>query len=265
MWAARKVQSWAISNCYSLGSEFDLHSTGLQDDARKLGLWNGRDEFHFAKTFDTRLYAFVGGAHRRRALNSAAIDCGLEPGWAALAARLRDHGKHGDDFASHDNRQICLHAGSMLRPSQTTASLIARLAPGGDVRVAATGTSAPCMGLFEPLRMGPGVPGSAVIESASAVGQSPWSRFEPVHQRALIDAQFRRGLRAQRDALEMQLFQEAEASSPEWNAIARQAQAWRQHWAAQAAATPLHAGGRLGAWWRKRALRELAQAQDRFP
>jgi hypothetical protein len=212
-----------------------------------------------AKAFDTRLYPFVGGAHRRRALNMAALACGLEPGWAAMATRLRDHGQHGDDFAAHDNRQVCMHAGSFLRPSQTTASLIARLAPGGDTGVAATGTSAPCLGLFEPLPLGPAWTGSAVVTSGSAVAASPWARFEPVHQRALFDAPFRQNLHASRDALESQLFTLAQEAQPDWGRIAKEAFGWRAHWAEQAAATPWRGPGRLGAWWRKHALRELSQ------
>jgi dipeptidase len=264
LWVARKVQAWAISNCYSLGTEFDLCSQGLQDEAKRLRLWNGRGDFDFAKAFDTRLYAFVGGAQRRRALNGAAIACGLEPGWAAMAARLRDHGQRGDDFSSHDNRQICLHAGSFLRPSQTTASLIARLAPGQAVRVAATGTSAPCLSLFEPMQLPAPGPGTAVVSSGSRVTDSPWAQFEPVHHRALFDRDFRRQLRTQRDTLEAELFAAASADAPDWQAVAQRARSWRQQWAARADASPYRAPGRLGAWWRKQALRELAQAQASF-
>lgn len=265
LWAARKVETWAISNCYSLQTEFDLCSANLQGETRALGLWNGKGEFNFAKAFDTRLYAFVGGAHRRQALNGTAIAGDFEPGWSTLAARLRDHGLHGDDFASHDNRQICLHAGSFLRPSQTTASLIARLAPGEDVRVAATATSAPCMSLFQPMPVGAGLLGYGVVASGSAVKDSPWSQFEPVHHRALFDADFRQALRDERNALESVLFAAAAQVQPDWQLIGQQAQGWRQRWRTRADATPFHAPGRLGEWWRKRALQEQAQGDSRIP
>ena len=231
-------------------------SKGL-DEARRLGLWSGRGEFDMAKAFDTRLYAFVGGAHRRRALNTHALACGLTPGWAAMANRLRDHGLHGEDFSAHDNRQVCLHAGSLLRPSQTTASLIARLAPYGEPRIAATGTSAPCMGLFEPLAVGPGKEGSLVVEAGSTVASSPWNRFEPVHQRALFDTPFRQSLHASRDA------ETPCRGTHSRNAVAVQAGVARAM--GTNAVAPWRGPGRLGAWWRKRAMRELAQGQDRFP
>jgi len=265
LWVAKRVQSWAISNCYSLETDFDLCSAGLQDTVKQLGLWSGRGDFNFAKALDTRLYAFVGGAHRRRALNAEAIACGLEPGWAAMAARLRDHGRHGDDFAAHDNRQVCLHAGSFLRPSQTTASLIARLAPQEPVQVAATGTSAPCLSLFQPMGMEALANLPGVVRSGSPVGESPWGQFEPVHHRALFDAEFRRALHAERDSVERTLFAAAGQARPDWLGIAQQAQAWRGKWRAQALASDYPASGRLAAWWNKRAMQELSQMQTCFP
>lgn len=266
LWAAKRVQSWAISNCYSLGEDFDLCSPGLQDAARQRGLWDGQAPFHFAKAFDTRLYAWVGGAHRRRALNAEALACGLEPSWASLAARLRDHGQHGDDFARHDNRQVCLHAASFWRPSQTTASLIARLAPGQATQIAATGSSAPCLSLFEPMELT--AQGSASALRAmpqSLVAASAWARWEPVHQRALFDAAFRSELRSTRDVLEAAFWQALASAQPvDWTALAQQAAQWRQLWTERAAQGAWRGRGLLGRWWRQAAVREQAAAGQRF-
>lgn len=267
LWAAKRVQAWAISNCYSLGEDFDLCSPGLQAEARNLGLWGGKASFHFGKAFDTRLYAWVGGAHRRRALNSEALACGLQPSWATLAARLRDHGQHGDDFARHDNRQVCLHAASFWRPSQTTASLIARLVPGQAPQIAATGSSAPCLSLFEPLALNAqGIASALTVAPESLVVASPWARWEPVHQRALFDAEFRHALRTERDTLEAGFWQRLQAGEPmDWNALARQAAQWRQCWQDRAAQGPWQGGhGLLGRWWRQAAAREVAAAGQRF-
>lgn len=266
LWAAKRVQAWAISNCYSLAEDFDLCSPGLQDETRKLGLWNGSAPFHFGKAFDTRLYAWVGGAHRRRALNAEALACGLAPGWDTLAARLRDHGQHGDDFAHHDNRQVCLHAASFWRPSQTTASLIARLVPGQAPHIAATGSSAPCLSLFEPLQLTPqGGASRLTVAPESLVAASPWAQWEPVHQRALFDAELRQALRAQRDALEASFWAELQkGEGADWHAMAAQAQQWRQFWQARTAQTAWQGRGLLGRWWRQAAQRERAAAGQRF-
>ena len=264
LWVAKRVDAWAISNCYSLGSDYDLASAGIEDEARLLGRWNGRGDFHFANAFDTSLYAFVGGAHRRRALNAQALTGGLVPGWAALARRLRDHGKHGDDFSAHDNRQVCLHAGSLLRPSQTTASLIARLAP-GDVRYAATGTSAPCLSLFQPAAFDSQSTGGLVLSPGALVTHSRWASFEAVHQRALFDEGFRERLHAERDALEASLLAQADGSAPDWGAMATQAAAWHARWHSAAIQTEFHAPGRLGRWWRRCARRAAEATGAQFP
>ncbi len=264
LWAAKKVESWAISNCYSLTTEFDLCSANLEGQARSMLLWSGKGDFNFARTFDTRLYAFIGGAHGRRHLNAQALACGLEPGWASLAARLRDHGTRGSNYSAHDNRQVCLHAGSLLRPSQTTASLIARLEPQKPVRVAATGTSAPCMALFQPLPVGPELPALGTVVPGAKVGDTPWAQFEPVHHRALFDPAFLQALQADRDALESALFAMAEQTVPPWSQMAAQAQEWRALWRSKALVGASDVSGRLGRWWHRCAQREIAQSEGHF-
>lgn len=262
MWVAKRVESWAISNCYSLHSDFDLHSAGLHDEVCRRGWWNGRGEFDFAATFDTRLYAFVGGAHQRRALNTAGL-CGTGPvGWSRLTARLRDHGAHGDDFSRHDNRQVCLHAASFLRPSQTTASLIACLSA-GDLRYLATGTSAPCLSLFQPARFGADSHGGLLSQAGSAVKDSRWAGFEPVHHRALFDADFRRVLCADRNAIEARLLAHVDAGDGA-PAHAQQAGDWHAMWHAEAMRSAPKFCGRYGRWWRARVQRERTDLERRF-
>jgi dipeptidase len=267
MWVAKRVESWAISNCYSLHSDFDLHSAGLHDEVRRAGWWNGRGEFDFARTFDTRLYAFIGGAHQRRALNTAALRTSATgsssaAGWSQLAARLRDHGAHADDFSGHDNRQICLHAGGRLRPSQTTASLVARLAP-GNLRYQATGTSAPCLSLFQPAKFGPDAQGGLLLPSGATVRESRWASFEPVHLRALFDADFRKVLQADRNAIEARLLVNADADDGA-AARAQQAGDWHAMWHAEAVRSAPKFRGRYGRWWRARLEREQADLERRF-
>lgn len=74
LWAAKKVERWAISNALTLGHEFDLCSRDLEDQARRQGCWDGRGDFHFARVFDTRLLPWVGGAHRRCRINQRFLD-----------------------------------------------------------------------------------------------------------------------------------------------------------------------------------------------
>jgi len=232
-WVAKQVQRWAISNCYSIGSDYDLSSPDLPGEARRHGYWNGKGEFHFARAFDTGLYAFIGGAHQRRSLNTDALACVSDPDWNSMQARLRDHGKHQFDFSHHDNRQVCLHAGSVLRPSQTTASLVAQLAT-DSLRMSATGTSAPCLSLFEPLSFNQLAASSLVAKQGCTVAQTRWAQFEPVHRRALTDPQFLEQLLQDRDRTETQLNNLIGQSQPDWHTIAAIAEQWHQSWRDQA-------------------------------
>ncbi len=185
LWAAKKVERWAISNALTLGHEFDLCSRDLEDQARRQGCWDGRGE-------------------------------------------------------------VCMHAGSFWRPSQTTASLVARLRDDGPL-LAATGTSAPCLGLFQPLSFDPASGAAVLSQPREAVQESPWWRFEAVHRRALTDRAFRRLLRSGRDWLERELF--ADLAQPDWPRLAEDAAAWHACWHDQVAMQPLA----QQRWWRSHA------------
>jgi secernin len=62
----------------------------------------------------------------------------------------------------------CMHAGGVAVGSQTTASWVAELTPGGG-RHWVTGTAAPCTGLFKPVS----------VTQPLDVGTSPTDRFHP--------------------------------------------------------------------------------------
>ncbi|MBF7731210.1 C69 family dipeptidase [Pseudomonas sp. N040] len=249
LWAAKRVERWAISNALSLGCEFDLSSPDLPGEARRLGCWNGRGDFHFARAFDTRLLPWIGGAHQRRALNQQFLSsCPATAGWGELAAALRNHGSRHDDFERHNNRQVCMHAGRIWRPSQTTASLIARLAADGP-RMAATATSAPCMSLFQPLGFAEGAGADLLSAAAQPLEQSRWWRFESVHRRALGDAEFRQALQASRDLLEPRLLEQLQLTEPDWPRLQQEAQDWHRHWQQLAEARPPV----LNRWWQRQA------------
>ena len=249
LWAAKKVEQWAISNALSLGHDYDLGSADLPGQARKLGCWSGKGDFHFAQAFDTKLLPWIGGAHQRRAQNQEFLaSCPVSAGWAEFAASLRSHGQHHDDFAKHNNRQVCMHAGSFWRPSQTTGSLIARLGA-EPPKILATATSAPCLSLFQPLAFTPGAGADLLSDAEQPLQQSRWWRFEAVHRRSLGDAGFRYALQASRDQLEQSLLAQAEITDPDWQGLQQQAADWHAHWLALAQSQP----ATLNRWWRRNA------------
>jgi hypothetical protein len=92
----------------------------------------------------------------------------------------------------------------VLAASQTTASLVVELS-GGEVRAWATGTSAPCISVFKPLR----------VDAALDVGPTPtlqpdaslWWTHEKLHRAVMKDpAKLAPTFLAERDALEARAF-----------------------------------------------------------
>jgi len=68
-----------------------------------------------------------------------------------LAQMLRSHVK-GEEHSS--NADVCMHATGVLRPSQTTQSMICHMTS-NETKTWMTGGSAPCISLFKPIHTAP--------------------------------------------------------------------------------------------------------------
>ncbi|MCB1847108.1 MAG: C69 family dipeptidase [Halieaceae bacterium] len=228
-WVARRVDGFdAISNALCITDDFELHSEGLHEYARTHTRYRGPGELNFARAFDTFFMRFMGKPERRRACSLETLSSLSPPGLLALAAGLRRHDSDNGDFSRHDNADVCMHAGGLLRPSQTTGSMLVKLAPDTTPEVYVTGTSAPCLSLFQPLSFQACAEGAAPAIVYHPDGNQPslWQQFEPVHHRALIDLPFRRALQGSRDELESILFE----ASRDVSARSERALAWHRHW-----------------------------------
>lgn len=227
-WVARRVEQFAaISNALSIGEEFDLCSDGLLEFARRAGYYRGREPFHFARAFDTRFMKFMGCAAQRRRVSLDSLAAMTPPSLATLAASLRSHHSDGECFSGFSNRDLCMHAGGITRPSQTCGSMIVRLAAGAPPQVWVTGTSAPCLSLFQPVDFS--AASSVIFSADDDIRHSPWFRFEKVHRRALRDHAFCAQLREDRDRVEQQLFV-AMADGDSVAAVSEMAQDWHRRW-----------------------------------
>lgn len=175
-WAVKRIEdSWAISNGYTLGVDYDRVSRPGEC----------RD---FKAANETWLMPRLAGAGARAAANREGIAAARnEPmSLAALASLLRAHA-NGDGFDGGSNRDVCMHAGGPLRPSATTDSMIAKLAPGETPRAAFTGASAPCISLFKPALFG--------ASAQTVMLAELWESGAALYRRAKQDRAFRAGLR----------------------------------------------------------------------
>jgi dipeptidase len=134
-----------------------------------------------------------------------------------MMATLRDHGsKAAEDRLWSPARgtlmeTLCVHASfGPLRPSQSTGSLVAHLAP--DLPTYwLTGTSAPCTGIFKPVYLGgAGLPDLGPEPTGTYDPDSVWWTHERLHREVIRDYPTRiRMLQEERDAQEAQFLRQA--------------------------------------------------------
>ena len=191
---------------------------------------------------EDRIRPRVAMASQRRQRVACLAESACEPLLAMNV--LRDHGEgKGSPRYRRVNGAMaapCMHAGGWLAASQTVGSFIAELGQSGS-RLWATGTAAPCLGVFRPVS----------IDRAHDVGEptgerdgSLWWRFESLH-RALLAADLATvdEYRRDRDRLQAELFEHDEAAA--WEI----ADAWLEEWRQR---IPLWAGpDRRPPWLRR--------------
>jgi dipeptidase len=174
------------------GGAFVLETAGRRHAVERVAagarsISNGLTIEPFASRYGDAVRTRAAGARRRRPRTQALAEAARGP--ADLMALLRDHGA-GRDAPEYTllNGGLCapcVHAGGLVANSQTTASWVAELAPGG-ARHWVTGTASPCASLFKPVS----------VTEPLALGASPtdradeaslWWRGEALTRRALRD------------------------------------------------------------------------------
>ncbi len=210
-WAARRVDPlYSISNLLTMETRWDRSSAGLEAFILQNGYAKAGEQIHLADDLSDLIYTtFADGRNRcRRSGELMAADQGKIT-IQTMAGYLRDHGGSLDPRPGIAGADICMHASlGPIRGSQTTASLIADLEINSTL-VLATGTAAPCTGIFKPVW----------IDAPLDLGKVPTSGYDPatlywshenLHREVLKNYQPRlNAFREQRDALEAEFIQGA--------------------------------------------------------
>jgi dipeptidase len=152
-WAAKQIKDvYTISNCLTIGNQYDLSSNGLVDLAIQKGMSKSQSQFQFAGDYSDFLYTNFGKGRIRRETTISTLDAKKgNVGVESMMKTLRHHSNEPFDAQKGiANMDVCMHAGfGPVRISQSAASMVAYLDKTNPI-IFATGTSAPCTSIFKP-------------------------------------------------------------------------------------------------------------------
>lgn len=233
-WAARKISTWAaISNCYSIRSDYDLCSPGMEAYARERRWVRPGKTLDFAQTFTApavRQTAAIPRWRRMMKLISAANGALDEE---KIKGILRDHfedeliaPRFGSTYGNFVT--ICMHAATW-DASQTAASLYVYM---DDVLgpVARYAPSLPCCSVYLPVYFTGKLPGALSAGSGKYDENALWWRTERLAMLISADEErFGGAARAALRRLEKELSvraEEAEQTARAWMAEGKKEQAF---------------------------------------
>ena len=189
-WVAKRVQDRAaISNCYTIGTDHDLCSENMEQNAR-MHRWLAPDEpMDFAKAYTAPAVRQSASNPRHRRLEKR-IHAQKQLSEEACKAILRDHfdgeliePRFGACYGMFVS--ICMHA-MTWDASQTTCALLARWDAHLGV-VARYAPSIPCCSVFLPVYMTGQLPACMTLGGAVYDERSLWWRCERLAMAISVD------------------------------------------------------------------------------
>jgi dipeptidase len=197
-WAAKKIDSFcAISNCLTIGWDYDLKSRGLEDFARQKGLFSGKGELNFRQTFDSWLIPYFARSRRRLHLSLKRLTAIENVRNHTIQEMMNTLRRHQDETAAPSrgtNADVCMHAGGLIRRSQTCGSMVSRIEKNNPLHFF-TGASAPCMSIFKPASFDMNINFSVFNADEKTVDGSMWQKHEQVHRKLLFSEDERQQIR----------------------------------------------------------------------
>ncbi|MDA3872036.1 MAG: C69 family dipeptidase [Candidatus Marinimicrobia bacterium] len=194
-WVAKKIKDvYSISNCLIIHNNWDLISADLVNFAIKKGWCKSEDDFDFANSFSDHLFTKFSDSHNRRnrtmeLLKSKKHNIMIKD----IFSILRDHKNNGSNNWRPDEKisgaNVCMHASfGPIRISQTVSSFISYLYPDNPL-IFATGTAAPCTGIFKPVWTDVELPNMGQKPTGVYDNTSLFWQHEILHRNILNDHQ----------------------------------------------------------------------------
>jgi dipeptidase len=190
-WAARQVKDvYSISNCLTIGNQFDIASPDLVQLALQKGFSKSAPQFNYANDYSDFLFTNFGKGRTRRATTTSLLE--QKKGKFAvqdMMCTLRHHNDENFDpqTTSLTSVDVCMHAGfGPIHISQSTASMVVYL-DGNTPLIFATGTSAPCTGIFKPIWMDASLPTLGPDPASTYDSDSLFWSHERLHRATLLN------------------------------------------------------------------------------
>lgn len=183
-WAAEKVKDIrSISNKLSI-DETDQLSDDAKSFAQSKGWWKEGTPFSFQQVYSDWFYTRMGRAASRQTCTTSLSR--QHTGELTAADCMRTLQTHNIDDAGFkpskaNTGSVCMHATSILNPSNTTGSMVAEIRSSLPSTIWLTGTSHSCLSIYIPFYFGTNV-FNDVKSPSEKEDDSLWWRAEKLHR-----------------------------------------------------------------------------------
>jgi len=212
-WVAEKVRNVrSISNALTIKNKWDLASKNVVEHAVVRGWCRDDKDFDFAKCYSDWFYTHFARGRERRAYTQSCLEQRIGEIDLALVKSIMKSHRLGEKFipAKGSMRDVCMHAGILTRPSQTSASYIGQLFEKTPIHWF-TATSTPCISVYKPVFMEAGLPDFKLTPSSFYDSDSIWWTHERLSRKMLGSfKQYFSKMREQIEPIEGLLHKEAE-------------------------------------------------------
>lgn len=181
-WAAKKVKDiYCISNCLTIGADFDKCHPDLIKHAITKGWCRSEKEFSFRNCYTNHLVTKLSGANERINICRSMLE--KEKGQITVntmkrVLRTHDPKTEGKQFRKNSLQSVCMHGGGLIG-DHTTGSYIASL--GSELcSYWVTGASTPCISVFKPVWLVEN--GPIFMEGQEAAAVEFWKFREKLHR-----------------------------------------------------------------------------------
>jgi secernin len=189
-WAAKQIRGYyTISNCITLGNDFDLASEELVSTAVKKGWCKGRDDFDFARNYSDFIYTTFADGRGRCSRTSAYLSerqgkIDVETAIATLRHHRVGEWRPDQGLSGAD---VCMHAGfGPVRVSQSVGSMVSYLQP-DQITHFFTATAAPCTSIFKPVWFEAGLPDLGPAPDGVYDSGTMFWQHETLHRLTLLE------------------------------------------------------------------------------